>query len=331
MLGLITAALIALVFFVLSVRLDNGQSISSGAKKSRLGSASPGALQLRRPGLLVLGLGLALCALRFTNALYLSVPAAHVAAVYDPLRGGVQARHLPEGIHFVAPWWTTQIFRVQTQEYTMSATRTEGSVIGDDSIMCQTNEGLGLKLEVTILFHINPTAVHTLWQNVGGAAEYQGILVRPYARNAIRMVVARYSVVDVYGVRRQQIEREITAQVKEAFASKGLELESVLLRSVEFANPEFAQAITDKQVAQQQINTEMQNLQRARIEKQTTVAQARGEASAIAKRGATLRQNPEVVQFEMAQKIAPRVRSLYLSPDYIPALPRNNPSNGGGR
>lgn len=55
-------------------------------------------------------------------------------------------------------------------------------------------------------------------------------------------------------------------------------------RNVEFANPEFAKAITDKQVAEQQIRTEEQNLCRAQIEKQTVVAQARGEAESRAKK-----------------------------------------------
>ncbi len=331
MLGLLAAAMVALIFLRLSGTVSKQSAIASYSD-NRVQLQSPATFKLRRPGVLVVGIGAALFTLSFFNNCFLSIPAAHVAAVFDPLRGGVQPTHLPEGFHIVPPWWKTQTFRVQTQEYTMSGTHSEGARLGDDSIRCQTNEGLGLDLDVTVLYHISPKAVDTLWRNVGGAAEYQGILVRPSTRNAIRMVVARYSVIDVYGTRRQQIEREITTQIKDAFASKGLELENVLLRNVEFANPEFAQAITDKQVAQQQINTEAQNLQKARIEKQTTVAQAAGEASAISKRGATLRDNPEVVQFEMAQKLAPRVRSLYLSPDYLPMLPRQNqsgPAKGG--
>lgn len=331
MFGLLAAAVVAMIFLRLSGTMSSQTAIVA-TSDNRVQLQSPATFRLRRPGVLAIGIGLTLFTFSFCNNCFISVPAAHVAAVYDPLRGGVQPTHLPEGFHIVPPWWSTQIFRVQTQEYTMSGIHNEGALQGDDSIRCQTNEGLGLDLDVTVLYHISPTAVDTLWRTVGGAAEYEGILVRPYARNAIRMVVARYSVIDVYGTRRQQIEREITTQIKNAFTAKGLELENVLLRNVEFANPEFAQAITDKQVAQQQINTEAQNLQKARIEKQTTVAQAAGEASAIAKRGATLRDNPEVVQFEMAQKLAPRVRSLYLSPDYLPMLPRprqSAPAQGG--
>jgi regulator of protease activity HflC (stomatin/prohibitin superfamily) len=306
MLGVIVGVLVAVLFLLLSVKVD------TSAERPRT--------VLRNPGLLILGIGVTVFAAAFANRCFLTVPAAYVATVYDPLRGGVQPTELPEGFHFVLPWWKTELWRVQTQEYTMSAIRSEGAVIGDDSIHCQTNEGLGLNLDVTVLFHIDPKDAHALWQKVG--EDYQRVLVRPYARNVIRMVVAKYSVVDVYGAKRQQIEQEITEAMRQAFAEKGIALESVLLRNVEFANPEFAQAITEKQVAEQQIRTEEQNLRRAQIEKQTMIAQAKGEAEAIQRRGETLRQNPEVVQYELVQKIAPNVRALYLPPNYLPVSPR---------
>jgi len=306
MLGVIVGVLVAVLFLLLSVKVD------TSAERPRT--------VLRNPGLLILGIGVTVFAAAFANRCFLTVPAAYVATVYDPLRGGVQPTEFPEGFHFVLPWWKTELWRVQTQEYTMSAIRSEGAVIGDDSIHCQTNEGLGLNLDVTVLFHIDPKDAHALWQKVG--EDYQRVLVRPYARNVIRMVVAKYSVVDVYGPKRQQIEQEITESMRQAFAEKGIALESVLLRNVEFANPEFAQAITEKQVAEQQIRTEEQNLRRAQIEKQTMIAQAKGEAEAIQRRGETLRQNPEVVQYELVQKIAPNVRALYLPPNYLPVSPR---------
>jgi prohibitin 2 len=289
-----------------------------GAVLKQGGAARPTGplLAVRRPGFLPLGLGLAIFAFHAMHNMVVSVPAAHVGVLYDPLAGGVQRFELPEGLHFVAPWATVRMFRVQTQEYTMSGIHNEGAVMGDDSIHCQTNEGLGLNLDVTVMYHIDPKDAHEMWQRIG--EDYERVLVRPYARNVIRMVVAKYSVIDVFSTKRATIEHEMADRMKAAFGEKGLVLESVLLRSVENANKEFAQAITDKQVAQQQINTEVQNLERARLEKQTHIAEARGEAEAIAQRAALLRANPEVVQYEMAQKIAPNVRSLYLPSTYLP-------------
>lgn len=325
MFGLLAAFAVFLVCYWLA-----GVAFAPGGLKGAVllqgkGPTAPPLLAIRRPGFLPLGLGLGILAFHSVHNMVVSVPAAHVGVLYNPLAGGVQPFELPEGLHFVAPWSSVRMFRVQTQEYTMSGIHNEGAVLGDDSIHCQTNEGLGLKMDVTVMYHIDPKDAHALWQRIG--EDYEQVLVRPYARNVIRMVVARYSVIDVFSTRRTSIEHEMAERMKLAFGEKGLVLENVLLRSVEYANKEFAQAITDKQVAQQQINTEVQNLQRARLEKQTHIAEARGEAEAIAQRAALLRANPEVVQYEMAQKLAPNVRSLYLPATYLP-LPA---ANGKGR
>jgi len=71
-------------------------------------------------GLLAIGIGLTPFWFIFGNNCTLTIPPAHVAAVYDPLRGGVQNDVLPEVFHLVMPWWQTQQFSQQTQEYNMS-------------------------------------------------------------------------------------------------------------------------------------------------------------------------------------------------------------------
>ncbi len=251
------------------------------------------------------------------------IPGAHIACIYDPLRGGIQQTTLPEGLHFVWPWVKTQTFSVQTQEYTMSISPKEGAVMGDDSIKCETNEGLKVLLDVTVLFHVDPQRAPMLWRKLG--ADYNHIFVRPVVRERIRMVVAKYSVQDVYSGRRKQIEEEITEQLKKPFEEEGLVLEQILLRNVAYAYNEFAKAIAEKQARQQQVITEKRNLERAEFEKQATINKAKGEARAIALRAQTLVRNPEVVRYELTQKIGPRIKKAYLSEDAIP-LPK-----GGGR
>jgi len=251
------------------------------------------------------------------------VPGAHIACVYDPVRGGIQDYTLPEGLRLVFPWVKTALFSVQTQEYTMSAAPKEGAVIGDDSIACETNEGLKVRLDLTVLFHVDPRRAPWLWRKLG--AEYNEVFVRPVTRERIRMVVAKYSVQDVYSGRRSEIEEEITRELRKPFEEEGLVLEQILLRNVAYAYEEFAQAIADKQSRQQQVITEKRRLEQAEFDKQATINQARGDAKAIALRAKTLAANPEVVRYELAQKIGPRIKKAYLSQDAVP-LP-----GGGGR
>ena len=56
------------------------------------------------------------------------------------------------------------------------------------------------------------------------------LIVRPYTHNIMRMVVAKYSVEDVYTGKRKEIETEITDQMKPLYAEKGLVLEQLLIR-----------------------------------------------------------------------------------------------------
>jgi regulator of protease activity HflC (stomatin/prohibitin superfamily) len=281
-------------------------------------------LDLSRTGRLGAWLLGAIAVLYMLRASVVVVPGAHVACVYDPLLGGIQSYTLPEGLRFIFPWCKAEIFRTQTQEYTMSIAAKEGSVKGDDSIRCETNEGLKVLLDLTVLFHVDPQRAPELWRKLG--ADYNNVFVRPAARERIRMVVARYSIQEVYSSRRAKIEEELTEELRRPFAEEGLVLEQVLLRNVQYAHPEFAQAIGEKQARQQQVITEKRNLERAEFEKQATINQAKGEARSIALRAQTLAQNPEVVTYDMAQKLGPRAKRAYLSEGTVP-LPRA----GGGR
>ena len=294
--------------------------ISSSVKGAKEGGRL--AMTVARPRRLValiMGALAVFCVLRWS---VLIIPGAHIACVYDPTRGGIQDYTLPEGMHLIAPWDKTTIFSVQTQEYTMSASPTEGATMGDDSIKCETNEGLKVKLDLSVLFHVDPQHAPQVWRKLGD--NYTTIYVRPLVRERIRMVVAKYSVQDVYSGQRSKIEDEITSELQPPFAEEGLVLEQILLRNVEYANPEFAQAIADKQARQQQVITERRNLERAQYDKAATVNQAQGDAQAMTLRAETLSQNPEVVRYELARKIAPRVHKAYLSEGAVP-LP------GGGQ
>src|SRR5438552_1813489 len=79
----------------LSVKWDaTGQPPVSTAKMPdgvHLDVHSPVHGKVRSAGLLAIGIGLTPFWFIFGNNCFLTIPPAHVAAVYDPLRGGVQS------------------------------------------------------------------------------------------------------------------------------------------------------------------------------------------------------------------------------------------------
>jgi regulator of protease activity HflC (stomatin/prohibitin superfamily) len=248
---------------------------------------------------------------------WVEVPPGQVGTIYDPFGGGIQNADLGGGWHLIKPWDNLQLWTVRTQEYTMSGERDEGAIVGDDSMVCQTKEGLQVKVDSTVIFHIDPGYAHRLWKSVG--PNYINTIVRPAAREAVRSVVSQYPIMSVYsnaaqenlqqtGVtsypgKRKEVEDGIFAALSPPFEAKGIKLERVLLRNVDYMSEQYENAIVNKQVAQQQVLTQQYTLEIERIKAQQKVTQSEGQAEAIRLRGIALRANMGVVRYEFVRNL----------------------------
>lgn len=289
-----------------------------------------------RPARLWTGIISGLLVVLLLSRMWVEVPPGHVGVKFDPFAGGIQERELGEGWSLVLPWQSVQLFNVRTQQYTMSSARDEVSGT-DDAMTCQTREGLKVKVDVTVLFRISGEGADRLWRSVG--PNYVNTIVRPSTRNVVRLVVARYGIMEVYsnapetltaasqqGIvpyrgRRQQVEDEIYAELKPKLEEKGITLERVLLRNVAYESPDFEKAIVDKQVAQQAVITQRYKLRIAEIQAQAQVERAKGTAEAIRLRGQALRQNSAVVGLEFVQKLPQDVEVRILPGGTVMMMP----------
>jgi regulator of protease activity HflC (stomatin/prohibitin superfamily) len=289
-----------------------------------------------RPARLWTGILAGLLVVLLLSKMWVEVPPGHVGVKFDPFAGGIQERELGEGWSLVLPWQTVQLFNVRTQQYTMSSARDELSGT-DDAMTCQTKEGLKVKVDITVLFRISGEGADRLWRSVG--PNYVNTIVRPATRNVVRLVVARYGIMEVYsnapetltaasqqGIvpyvgKRQQVENEIYAELKPKLEEKGITLERVLLRNVAYESADFEQAIVAKQVAQQAVITQQYKLRIAEIQAQAQVERAKGMAEAIRLRGQALRQNSAVVGLEFVQKLPQDVEVRILPGGTVMMVP----------
>jgi regulator of protease activity HflC (stomatin/prohibitin superfamily) len=288
-------------------------------------------------GRLLAGIVAGLVVVLLLSRMWVEVPPGHVGVKFDPFAGGIQERELGEGWSLVLPWQTVQLFNVRTQQYTMSSARDEATGT-DDAMTCQTREGLRVKVDVTVLFHISGEGADRLWRTVG--PNYVNTIVRPATRNVVRLVVARYGIMEVYsnapetltaasqqGIvpyvgKRQQVENEIYAELRPKLEEKGITLERVLLRNVAYESEEFERAIVAKQVAQQAVITQQYKLRIAEIQAQAQVERAKGVAEAIRLRGQALRQNSAVVGLEFVQKLPQDVEVRILPGGAVMMMPQ---------
>lgn len=222
---------------------------------------------------------------------------------------GVQPTQLAEGMHFIVPFlWVPTKYDVRTRTYTMGkgmeAAREYRVVIGgqpvDDPITCLTFEGLPAELDVSVRFHIDPSKVWRLHKEIG--PDYTDKIVRPQTRSVVRMVVAKYPVIDLYSGRRQHIVEEITKRLTAKFQRNYIILDEVLVRDVRFP-PEFQHAIEQKQVALQEAKRMDYVLEQARLERQRKIVEAEGEAKAVQLKAQALARNPHLIRYEYVKNL----------------------------
>ncbi len=247
-----------------------------------------------------------------------SVPPGKVGIIYDRSRGVLVDKELPEGLHLKIPLWqVSYIMNTRTQEYTMSVAAGEGAVYSDDSMTAPTSDGQTVTVDATVLFHIDKNKAADLFQKIG--PNYAQKIIRPIARSQIRSQIAEYTAIDIYAKKRDEAEKKINERIKTLYAEKNITLEKVLLRHIAFSK-EYAQAIEDKQVAQQRIQKADYQMQEAKKLKEKKIVEAEADAKAIQLKGDSLKKYPQVIQFEFVQKMAKNITWGIMPDKVLPLL-----------
>lgn len=248
-----------------------------------------------------------------------SVPAGHVGVIFDQGRGVIE-NELDEGLHLKIPFWQqATIMDARTQEYTMSIAQGEGWKTDDDSIESRSQDGQVVWVDATILFHIDKTEADNIKRNLGTKEEYYAKIVRPRAREVIRAVVARYNALDLVSAKRPDIIADMNADLEKAYKLHDIELEEVVLRNVTYS-ADFANVIEEKEIARQKIKIAEYQKEQASQLKEKIIIEAEAEAQAIKLKGEALRSNPEVIQLEFVNKLAPNVSWGILPDSAVPLL-----------
>ena len=147
---------------------------------------------------------------------------------------------------------------------------------------------------------------------------------RPSLGNEVlKAVVAQYNAEELLS-KRAQVSAEIGAALVERSTKFNLILDDVSITHLTFGR-EFARAIENKQVAQQEAETQTYLVAKADQERKANVIRAEGEATSAELIGAAIRDNPAFIQLrriEAAKEIAQTVVSsstnkIYLNADAL--------------
>jgi regulator of protease activity HflC (stomatin/prohibitin superfamily) len=261
---------------------------------------------------------------------------------------GIRQEALQPGLRFIIPFAEqVKTYPISRQTYTMSVAPTEGQMFGDDSIRARTKDGQEVFVDASVIYSIDPNKtveLHINWQD-----RYQDEVVRPLVRGIIRDLASQYGVEEIVSTKRAEMEGLVTAALESKLAENDLLLTDFILRDLHFSE-EYAAAVEQKQIAEQQAQQAafvvQQKKQEAEQARQT--AQGQADSAVIAAEGAAearliqaeaektallliaeaLKDKPELLTYQYITKLAPNVQAMFLpsnSPFLFP-LPEMQPS-----
>lgn len=209
------------------------------------------------------------CAALMTIAAVLTgittVPASHVAVVTT--FGKVSSETLSEGLHLIAPWSRTH--NIYLGQQTIS---TDKSDAGSKDLQ-------SVHASLVVNFTVDPVRARDLYMT-NPTLSYPTLLLAPATHETFKAIVARYTAEELV-TKRQEVSAAILASLRDRMDTYFLRVENINLVNFGFSKA-FNAAIEEKVTANQKAATAENNLKRVKFEAEQRIAQAEGEAKAIA-------------------------------------------------
>jgi len=228
--------------------------------------------------------------------------------------GRVSDTPLMPGFNLKNPFSEIILMSTRKEEYTMSRALEEGVRRGDDSIEALTRDGLTIKLDVTVLYRLNPDQAPRVYRELG--EDYTEKLIRPQIRSQIREVASQFEVVEIYSNKRTEVQDSLFHELLGALEKHGITLEEVLLRDVVLPES-LKDSIALKLSAQQEAEQLDFEIEKTKKEAERKVIEAQGQRDAQRIIGESL--TPAYLQYLYIQGLENRDGTIYVP---------TNPENG---
>jgi regulator of protease activity HflC (stomatin/prohibitin superfamily) len=234
--------------------------------------------------------------------------------------GAVRQEFAP-GLHLIIPFIDkVVIFPTLKKTYEASDTPQASQADYPDIIVSAlTSDGQQIKVGVTARFMIQPGKAAWILQNLGSEREFVEKVVKTEIRGSGRRVPTRFASYDLYTKKSYEAQQALFDEIAPKFEANGLILDEIVIRNITFT-PEYAKTLEEKQIQLENITTEKNKLEQAKIRKEQQIVIAEGDAKSIEIRQAALSKNPTIIQWEFVQKLAPNIQWGIMPDKIIPVI-----------
>ncbi len=206
---------------------------------------------------------------------WVNIPPGTVGVLFDKMRGGVRSRTLGEGWRFKIPiiQWV--------QEYPVALRTYTDTGDGSGMISLPTEEGQHILQQLSVVYNVKPDQASHVFDEFQGADidTIEHTFVHQTIQAEASNITGVYSLMDIYGPKKLEIQTKIEAALRNKLESWGFNVDRVNLGSAKF--PESIETSLQQKIqAQQDAEKARFKLSQAEIDAKARIAQAEGEAKA---------------------------------------------------
>lgn len=206
-----------------------------------------------------------------------------------------------EGIVFKSPLDNVEKINIKVQKYE-----------NKDALSTSTKDmQIVNNIKVSINYQIDSAKVIDLYKKVGTG--YKETVLEPAIQETIKAVISKYTAEELV-TKRSEISLDINNTLNDRIKSYGINSVSVAINNFDFSDA-YNQAIEQKAVAEQQVQTSRNQLEKARVdaEKKVVEAEATNKANQLLKQNVT----DEVLMKQFIEKWDGKLPETYAGNDIL--------------
>lgn len=203
-----------------------------------------------------------------SNSIFITIDPGQKGVLFKRFGGGLDKEAVyGQGFHVIAPWNKMYVYDIKINE-------------SFEEMDVLSKNGLSIKVELSYRYNPQPSQIGFLHDEIGPA--YVERIIKPEIRSATREVIGKYLPEELYSTKREAIQDEIETQTKTAVNAKHVNIDAVLIRSVQL--PEKLKAAIEQKLEEEQLAFQYDFLldrERKEAERKVIEAQAKADANRI--------------------------------------------------